>query len=214
MVSPAGEEKEIALRDEKSLHSYPVSYDSEGTWTLIAETTPGYFAMYTDKKGRKRHSLKPLSSFIENASEVESSMRSSQWTKAYVTCEKPSPDFPSRAGLPLEIVPLKNPQLLKEGDSLEVQVYNDGKPYLGNGAWDATYNGFSTEAEDMFIPRTEVKGGVFTIPVDHSGRWFVRFFTKQDAPADARDQYLTEKRTSTMTFEVRNERKRPKSDSH
>lgn len=214
VIDPEGVSAEITLRDEKSLHSYLVKYEKPGTYILVAETNPGYFAMYTDKKGRKRHSLKPMHTFVDKADSVESSMRSSQWTKTYVTSGTPSDPFPAQAGLPLELLPGKDLSGLTQGDSVPFKVYYDGKPYVGKGFWDATYAGFSTEAEDMYFPRTEVTNGEFTLPIDHSGRWFVRFFTKTDAPEDKKSEYLTEKRTTSLTFEVRNPRIRPKTDSH
>ncbi|PIE58672.1 MAG: hypothetical protein CSA33_01860 [Desulfobulbus propionicus] len=211
--SPEGKTKRLALRDEQTLHSYLIHYDVEGTWTLTAETTPGYYAIYTDKKGKIRHTLQPLSAFLDTAERVQSSMRSSQWTKTYVTCGTSSTPFPSQVGLPLEIVPLHNPLLLKVGSQLTVQIYTNGEPYQGTGVWDATYNGYSTEAEDMYVQKTTVEGGKFVVPIDHPGRWYVRFFTKKAAPLDKRDRYRTEKRTTTLSFEVRNERRRPRSPS-
>lgn len=214
VVDPQGITEEIQLRDEKSLHSYVVTYEKKGTYSLIVETTPGYFAMYTDKKGRKRHSLKPLHTFIDNAKEVKSCMRSSQWGKTYIKSGVSSDPFPANVGLPLELVPEKDVDGLKKGDAITFQVYNEGKPYTGKGSWDATYAGFSSEAEDMYFQRTEMSGGKFTLPIEQSGRWFVRFFIKTEAPENKKNEYLTEKRTTTLTFEVRNKRIRPKIDSH
>jgi uncharacterized GH25 family protein len=214
VIVPDGRANEIALRDDRSLHSYLVTYEQPGTYALVAETNPGHFAMYTDKRGRQRHSLKPMSAFAGEAAEILSSMRSSQWAKTYVFCETPSDSFPARVGLPLELVPATDLSRLKEGDSLSIQVFNDGAPYTGEGFWDATYNGYSTEAEDMYIPRTACAGGRFVMPVDVSGRWFVRFFTKTPAPEDKRSEYRTEKRTTTLVFEVRNARRRPEIDGH
>jgi len=213
VIAPDKSVTEIKLRDEKSLHSYPFPYDKKGTYTLIAETNPGYFALYTDKKGRRRHSLKPLSTFIDNAKEVESSMRSSQWAKTYVVASEQTNPFPAYVGLPLEIVPLKDVTNLKEGAEIEFQIYLDGKPYTGEGAWDATYNGFSTEAEDLYSPRQKLEGGKFTLKTVASGKWFVRFFTKTPTTGEKRKEYYTEKRTATLVFEIRNERRRPK-DEH
>ena len=213
VVDPDKQENNVQLRDEKSLHSYVIDYEKEGTYALVAETTPGLFAMYTDKKGRERHSFKPLSTFIDNAESIKSSMLSSQWAKAYVVCDHPSVEFPGQVGLPLELVPLQDPATLKEGDRLTLQVYYEGKPYAGVGFWDATYGGYSTEAEDMYVQRTKVTGGRISVPVDASGRWFVRYYTKVDAPEEKHDQYLTEKRTTTLTFMVRNERRQPEADS-
>lgn len=214
VMAPDGSVTDVELKDEKSLHSYQIKYDKQGTYVLTAETMPGYFAMYTDKKGRKRHSLKTLDTFVDKAESVQSSMRSSQWAKTYVTCDTPSETFPAEVGLPMELVPDKDPTQLKEGDTITFTVINDGKPYEGAGAWDATYAGFSTEAEDMYYSRKEINGGKFSLPVDHSGRWFVRFFTKNDAPEEMKSKYFKEKRTSTVTFLVRNERKRPKISDH
>jgi len=210
VIAPDQTMTEVTLRDEKSLHSYLIKYEQVGTYALVAETIPGYFAMYTDKKGRKRHSLKPLHTFIHNASEVETSMRSSQWVKTYVVSGEPSIPFPGEVGMPMELVPLKDVFTLQKGDTLEIQVFNEGKPFTGEGFWDATYNGFSTESEDLYLPSTQVKGGKFVVPIDASGRWYVRYFTKTDAPEEKRGEYLTEKRTATLVFEVRNKRKRPK----
>ncbi len=210
VITPEKQVQEVALRDEKSLHSYVITYDLPGTYVLTAETNPGYFAMYTDKKGRKRHSLQPLYTFADKAQSIESSMRSSQWAKTYVTSDTPSENFPAQVGLPFELVPDKDPGSLLKGDEITFTVYVNGKQYTGEGHWDATYAGFSTEAEDMYFQRTVVTGGTFTIPIEEAGRWFVRFFTKTPAPEEKKELYLTEKRTATITFEVRNTRKRPK----
>lgn len=211
--APNGTTSDVALRDEKSLHSYVITYDQPGTYVLTAETTPGYFTMWKDLKGRKRHLIGPMSALGDKAQEIFSSLRSSQWTKTYVVCEEPSAEFPAFIGLPLELVPVKDVSKLKKGESLELQVYMDGKPYTGKGFWDATYNGFSTCAEDMYVPRREVADGVIRLPVDVTGRWFVRFYTKTPAPQGTKE-FLQEKKTTTLVFEVPNERKRPKIDSH
>ncbi|PIE57036.1 MAG: hypothetical protein CSA34_01680 [Desulfobulbus propionicus] len=213
VIHPDGSVDHVQLRDEKSLHSYLVTYEQPGTYTLVAETVPGYFAMYTDKKGRKRHSLKPLNTFVEEAVEISSSMRSSQWAKTYVVSGEPSAQFPAVVGLPLELVPVRDVSALKEGEKLEIQIYENGKPFIGEGVWDATYSGFSTEAEDMYIPQTQIAKGKFTVPLDVGGRWFIRFFVKTEAPEKFREQYLMEKRTATLVVEARNERRRPRVES-
>lgn len=214
VFAPDGTASEVTLRDDRSLHSYLISYDNPGTYTLAAETRPGYFAMYIDKKGRKRHSLKPLSTFADKAQEVLTSMRSSQWAKTYVNCASSSKPFPSRIGLPFELVPAGDLSQLKQGEQLELQVYNEGTPYTEEGFWDATYSGFSTEAEDLYIQKTACANGKFAVPIDSAGRWFIRFYSKTPAPEEKKSEYLIEKRTATLVFEVRNPRKRPKVDSH
>ncbi|MFW5497673.1 MULTISPECIES: DUF4198 domain-containing protein [unclassified Maridesulfovibrio] len=210
---PDGKSFNIELRDEKSLHAYLVNYSIPGTYVLTAATNPGHFTTWLDKKGRKRHSIKPMSSVKERATEIVTSLRSSQWTKTYVVCENPSAVFPAIVGMPMELVPAKDVSMLRKGDMLEMQVYMDGKPYHGEGYWDATYNGFSTQAEDMYIQRQQIHDGKIKLPIDVSGRWFVRFFTKKEPMKESSD-FMQEKKTTTLVFEVPNERKRPKLDSH
>ncbi len=211
VLQPDGTKKEIAIKAERTLHSYEVKYEKPGTYVLVAETNPGFFAIYTDKNKRKHHSLKPKYMWVDKAVEIESSMRSSQWTKAYVTCEKPSAKFPAFVGLPLELVPVNEDfSALQEGDKLELQVYFNGKPYKGEGLWDATYGGFSTETEDLYLPRTKIDDGKIVIPLDHGGRWFVRFFTKTEAAEKDKKNNLEEKQTTTLSFMVKNKRKHPK----
>ncbi|CCO25457.1 DUF4198 domain-containing protein [Maridesulfovibrio hydrothermalis] len=213
VIRPDSKVEKIALREGKSLHSYIVNYDLPGTYVLTATTNPGYFTTWLDKKGRKRHSIKPMSSVVNRASKIVSSLRSSQWTKTYVVCENPSAIFPAVVGLPMELVPSKDVNMLKKGEVLTFQVYMDGKPYRGHGYWDATYNGFSTQAEDMYIPRQESSNGQIKLPLDVTGRWFVRFYTKTP-PAEGSKDFLLEKKTTTLVFELPNERKNPKINSH
>ncbi|WP_250645531.1 DUF4198 domain-containing protein [Salidesulfovibrio onnuriiensis] len=211
---PDGSIVEIKLRKEKSLHSYLVEYDMPGTFALMAETTPGYFTKWKDAKGRDRHSIKPLSAVADKASAIDMSVFSRQWTKTYVTCDAPSEQFPAALGLPLELVPARDPSTWKQGDTVEFTIQRYGRPYTGPGEWDASYMGYSTQAEDMFIQKTPVKDGVVRFKLATTGRWFVRFAIKTDAPENKKSEYLTQKLTTTMVFEVPNERRKPKVDSH
>ncbi|WDP92744.1 MAG: DUF4198 domain-containing protein [Desulfobacter sp.] len=214
VIAPDGTATPMAVRNETGLHSYMVDYNTPGTWTLTAETTPGYYTVYTDKKGRERHTIKPMARIKERARKVHKSYFAKQYAKTYVNCKTPSQEFPAAVGLPLELVPVKDIFTLKPGDPLELDVMLDGKPYAGKGTWDATYLGFSTLAEDNFYPKTPVEGSRLSIPIPHAGRWFVRYFIKKDAPEADRDNYLQMKLTATLTFQIDNERKTPKAQGH
>ena len=205
--TPSGNIQNIAIRNETGLHSYMVDYDTPGTYCLTAETNPGYYTVYTDKKGRERHTIKPKSAVMEKAAEIKTSLYSKQFTKTYVTCKAPSETFPAVIGLHLELVPAQDPSTIKPGEKITFSVYRNGKPYTGEGTWDATYNGFSTEAEDNFHPKTKSINGTFDVPIPNAGRWFVRYFIKADAAADKRDLYSQEKLTATLVFQVSNPRK-------
>jgi len=214
ITAPDGTVSGITVRDETSLHSYMVDYDIPGTWILTAETTPGYFTMYTDKKGRDRHAIKPMDHVRDQAAEIHKSYYSRQFAKTYVSCESPSETFPARAGLFMELAPATDIFHLKAGETLALDVYMDGEPYAGEGVWDATYMGFSTESEDHFHPKTPVTGSRLSIPVPHPGRWFVRYAVTVPAPEKDRDKYRQMKLTTTLTFQIDNARKTPESDSH
>jgi uncharacterized GH25 family protein len=207
--TPADEVREISVRDETSLHSYMVDYDTPGTYVLTAVTTPGYYTVYTDKSGKERHVIKPKSAVLDRAEEISLSLFSKQYAKTYVRCETSSDPFPAAVGLELELVPTRDISSLKAGDTLELLVYLNGKPYKGPGEWDATYSGYSTEFEDYLFPKTTVEGGGFKIKIPNTGRWFVRYAVKVDAEGEAVAHYNQMKLTATLVFEIPNERKSP-----
>ncbi len=211
---PDGSFQNIKIRNETCLHSYMVRYDLPGTYVLTAETNPGYYTVYIDTKGRKRHTIKPKSAIIDRAEEVTKSLYSKQYTKTYVVCETPSREFPARIGLPLELVPSRDISKLKPGEVLKLQVLLDGKPYTDDGTWDASRNGFSTVSEDNFYPKTHVNGDTIEIPIPHPGRWFVRYYIKIDAEDADREQYTRMKRTSTLVFQIPNQPKRLDRKAH
>lgn len=214
IYKPNGEVQDIRIRNEKCLHSYMVKYEIPGTYVLAAETNPGYYTVYIDKKGRKRHTIKPKSSIDDRAKKVLKSLYSKQYTKTYVVCEKPSTTFPKHIGLPLELVPTKDISSLKAGETLELKVYVDGKPYNGQGVWDATLNGFSTEAEDNFYTKTKVTGNTVQIPIPHPGRWYVRYFIKIKAQGKELKKYTKMKRTATLVFQIPNHPRMSNQNSH
>ncbi len=212
--TPAGEVREMEVRDETGLHSYMVEYDKPGTWTLSAETNPGYYTVFVDEKGAERHAIKPKSAVLDKAKEIKTSLLSKQYTKTYVVCETPSGEFPSRIGLPLELVPAKDVFELKAGEDLELKIYFNGNPYTGKGNWDATYSGFSTESEDYFHPATEIAGDTIRIPLPNTGRWFVRYSIKIEAEGEDLKDYTHMKHTSTLVFQIPNERKGKEPEQH
>lgn len=210
IFSPDGEEKMIQIRNETCLHSYMVDYDQPGTFVLAAETNPGYYTVYLDKKGRERHTIKPKDAIIDKAQKITKSLYSNQYTKTYVVCEEPSAQFPARIGLPLELVPSRDISTLKAGENFELEVYYNGKKFEGEGTWDATYNGYSTASEDFLHQPRQVRGGKISVPITRTGRWFIRFFCKTDATGDDMKKFNKMKHTATLVFLVPNEKKNKK----
>jgi hypothetical protein len=46
------------------------------------------------------------------------------------------------------------------------------------------------------------------------GRWFVRYFVKVDTVGEEKERFTRMKHTATLTFEIPNEKKRPKASGH
>ncbi|MCJ2163357.1 MULTISPECIES: DUF4198 domain-containing protein [unclassified Pseudodesulfovibrio] len=207
VYDPTGKVTEIAPRDETCLQSHMVEYGTNGTYVLTAETNPGFYTKWVDKKGRDRNSIKPMSEVRDQASEIVKSLYSKQYAKSYVRCGEPDGKYQAHVGLPLELVPVQDPTTLKPGDTLVLKVFKGGKRYFGAGHWDATYGGYSTEAEDLYHPGAEVSGDTIRVSLDQPGRWFIRYYIKTDAVPDKKDAYLQLKQTATLVVLVPNERK-------
>jgi uncharacterized GH25 family protein len=205
VFDPTGRSSEIPVREEKSLHSYLIKYDQVGTYSLAAETYPGYCSVYRDKAGKTHHAAKPKSDLPE-AEDVQISVLTFQSTKAYVVCEEPSDKVPAPIGLQLELLPLQDPTKLKPGDGLPLEVFFKGKRFEGKGKWVATYNGYSTAGEDYFHKETEIEGGRFKVPITRPGIWFVRFSSKKEAIGEEalKCNHLNYK--TTLVFQVSGER--------
>ena len=205
VFDPMGRSREIAVMEEKSLHSYLIKYDQVGTYCLAAETKPGYYTVYRDKDGKIHHATKPKSALSE-AEDITLSNLTLQSAKAYVVCEEPYDHVPSPVGFLLELLPLQDPTKLKPGDELPLEVFFKGKRFEGKGKWVATYNGYSTAGEDYFHKETEVEGGKFAVPITRPGIWFVRFSFKQEATGEEalRCNHLNYK--TTLVFQVSGKR--------
>lgn len=214
VIAPSGQAQTVEIMDGKGLHSHMVEYNVPGIWGLTAETTPGYYTVFKDKNGKERHAIKSIDQIKNRLGRVVKSYYAKQYAKTYVKCQTPTGPFPANLGMPLELVPVQNLFELKPGNTLDLEVYLDGKPYEGNGTWDATYMGFSTQAEDNFYPHTQVEGSKVSIPLPNPGRWFIRYFIKTDAPEQDTDKYLQMKLTASLTLQIDNERRIPVSQSH
>jgi len=184
-----------------------VEYEKPGTYVLTAETNPGHYTKWVDKKGRDRSTIKPMSAVKGKASKIVKSLYSKQYAKSYVRCGDPDGKFAARVGLPLELVPMQDPTTLKQGDVLTLKVYREGKPYASKGHWDATYGGYSTESEDLYHSGVDVKGDTIKVALDQPGKWFIRYYIKTDATAEKKDEYLKLKQTATLVVLVPNGRK-------
>lgn len=208
IYQPDGKKLQVPVRDGKGLQSHMLDYDRAGIWMLTAQTTPGYYTIYLDQQGKEHHVIKPRNAVKEKAAEIVASYFSKQYAKTCVVCDIPGSETSLVSGMALELVPSSNLFTIKPGETVEFQVYRDGKPCTGTGTWDATYAGFSTQPEDMFYPKSKVENGHFTMMIAHPGRWFVRYYIKSDAPLTEREKYQEMKLSTSFVFQVENKRRR------
>ncbi len=214
VYGPDGAVSELTPREETGLQSQMVEYAESGVYVLAAETNPGHYTKWVDKKGRDRSTIKPMSAVKDKASEIVKALYSKQYAKTYVRCGEPDGSYVARVGLPLELVPMQDPTTLKPGDVLTLKVFRNGQRYFGPGHVDATYGGYSTESEDLAFPGGETSGDTLRITLDHSGKWFIRYYIKTDAEPESREEYLQLKQTATLVVLVPNERKTPAPGHH
>lgn len=103
-------------------------------------------------------------------------------------------------GLPMEIVPLRDPTTLKAGAMLEVKVLFDGKPAASTVVY-GTYAGFSEVPGTFAYTTSTDKEGVAKIKLLKKGAWLL--LTKRDDPY--KDASVCDKHafSGAMTFEVK-----------
>nr|WP_321974337.1 DUF4198 domain-containing protein [Pseudodesulfovibrio indicus] len=212
--APDGAVTRFGPRQETGLQSRMVEYAKPGIYVLTAETNPGHYTKWVDKKGRNRSTIKPMSAIKDQASSVVTALYSKQYAKTYVRCGETDGTFQARVGLPLELVPVQDPTALKPGDVLTLKIFMDGRRYFGPGHIDATYDGYSTESEDLYLPGEAVTGDTVTLSLDRPGRWFIRYYVKTPASQEAKGDYLQQKRTATLVILVPNERRHPRAEHH
>ena len=163
----------------------------EGTYLGFAAMEPVFVSMTPE--GRKRKSKKELSDAI-SCRHVEF------FAKAIFYAGKPGGSaYKSVLGHTLEMIPQKDPCLLKSGDYLPVKVMFNGKPLVDEVVF-ATYVGFSTREEYPFAARTDADG-IVNIRIIHPGIWWVKIPLKkirEDKSECDVDQYAT-----ILTFEVK-----------
>ena len=194
-------------RDEDKTTLLAYQTGDAGTYSIGVSTAPRIIELSAeDFNDYLRHDgvVDTLQQRTEDGElETAVSERYSKHVQAIVQVgEDHSGAFGATLGYPVEFIPLMNPYSLGVGDSLEARFERDGKP-VANQMIYASYEGFHRHDEDgnhveAFTQRTNADGLV-TIPLDHSGRWYVRtiFMEKIDDPdADYESNW------ATLTFEV------------
>ena len=173
-----------------------VKFKEPGSYIIAAKLKPGFYTMYVEK-GEIHHKPGPKTGLKG----VILSLYYEQYAKCLVNVgEKDLINFDRPVGHKLEIVPLKNPLNLKQGDLLPIKVLFGGKPAKFCKVY-ATYAGFSTGDDFAYATSTDDEG-IAKIRLIHWGPWLVKAKIKLPAPDNLKDKCNELSYTATLTFEV------------
>jgi uncharacterized GH25 family protein len=172
-----------------------VEFSQKGTHLITAELNPGFYTIYSED-GKKKHHMGPKTG-LEN---VEMSLHFQQQGKAIVNVGGLDETFRKPVGHTLEIIPLKNPALLREGDTLPIEVLFEGKPVPGYPKLMATYMGFSTTG--AFAYATSVVHGRSEVKILRSGVWYINVNYRARPTGEMAEKCDELSYTATLTFEV------------
>ncbi|MFH0730723.1 MAG: DUF4198 domain-containing protein [Pseudomonadota bacterium] len=189
LIAPDGEKIKVAPANAVDFKGEgPLK--KEGAYLAVAKKIEGFFSKTTD--GYKKASKKELKNAIECSYSGGS-------CKAIINSGKGGGDAYSKAlGHTLEIVPLKNPADLKQGDYMLIKVLYKGEA-LRTDIF-ATFVGFSTEGAWAYTTGIN-KEGIGQVKILHPGVWLIKVSHKEPYPDPKEcDQYSY---TATLTFEVK-----------
>jgi len=162
---------------------------SEGTYLLSVKRKEGFRSQTTE--GYKAQSKVGLANVLDCTF-------SGGYAKAVVQLGKGGGDFFSKPlGHALEIIPLKDPALIRQGDLLPIKVLYRGEPLRAEVR--STYAGFARDAW-AYVSGTN-KEGITQIKILQSGIWLLKVNHKvpyHDPAACDQSSFA-----ATLTFEVK-----------
>lgn len=182
--------KEIPLT-QTSLTQYKFIPKREGTYMILANVHPGYLTKTT-----QGYKLKPK----KGLEEVLSCFRYDIRAKAIVCVGSKGKKIDNVVGDLLEIIPLKNPDQLKEEDLFPLKVIYDGKP-LSHAILRVTYEGFSDQPNTFASTAMTDKDGEAHVRLLKKGTWLVTVTHKVPYPDS--EECDESKYTCSFTFKVK-----------
>ncbi|PIR39245.1 MAG: hypothetical protein COV35_01645 [Alphaproteobacteria bacterium CG11_big_fil_rev_8_21_14_0_20_39_49] len=109
----------------------------------------------------------------EESDQKSNSIGYYQYAKAYSTLHKTSDTWKNPLGHKLEIIPLSHPNLLYEGDTLQIKVLFNGKA-APNKTINAIYQNFRFQKHgEVPISTTTDKDGIASIRFDKANRYLI-----------------------------------------
>lgn len=161
-----------------------------GVYLVTAAKKPGFYT-----KLAKGFSRKPKTGLQG----VKSCTHSLAFLKAVVNLGQGGGEVSRVVGQELELVPLKNPAMLKVGDYLPIRVLFQGKPVQGYPLVLATYAGFPSSL--AYAHASHAGGdGVAKLRILHPGLWLVYVNLKKHYPNPKECDQTSY--TSVLTFQI------------
>jgi uncharacterized GH25 family protein len=161
---------------------------AEGTYMVVMKTNNAFIALDGEKFNEylKEDGLDDIYSHRERNKTLADSAREfySRHTKLLIQCGTKTDDtFKKEVGLPIEIIPDKNPYTLKIGDRIKFKILLNGKPLFGAKVkvWIKQKN--KTSIQNIYAQQD----GMIETSVSNSGTWMVSVVTmmkSQDPKAD------------------------------
>jgi uncharacterized GH25 family protein len=203
--SPSGETKELTP-GEGGFQATPIEFPAKGTYRVAAELNATYVSEIMED-GKFQVVQKAKDELPKNAKIIESKFRI-QSAKAIVNIGEIDPKDQAAStpvGHDLEIIPLKNPIQLREGDYLPFKIQFKGSVLqspLAAAEIKATYLGFST-GKGVFAWTGELdREGIVKLKLIRSGIWQIHVVHSQEPPSQMAGKADKMEYKASLTFEV------------
>ena len=203
--TPSGEVKELTP-GEGGFQATPIDFPAKGTYRVAAELNATYVTEIVED-GKFRVVQKPRDELPKNAKIIESKFRL-QSAKAIINIGEIDPKDQAASapvGHELEIIPLKNPIHLREGDYLPFKILFKGSPLQSPRAAPeikATYLGFST-GKGVFAWSGEMdREGIVKLQLIRSGIWQIHVVDSQEPSPEMVGKADKMEYKASLTFEV------------
>jgi uncharacterized GH25 family protein len=203
--TPSGETKELTPGDG-GFQATPIDFPAKGTYRVAAELNATSVAEIMEG-GKFQVVQKPKDELPKNAKIIESKFRL-QSAKAIINIGEIAPNDQAASapvGHDLEIIPLKNPIHLREGDYLPIKIQFKGTPLqspLAAPEIKATYLGFST-GKGVFAWTGEMdREGIVKLKLIRSGIWQIHVVHSQEPPPEMAGKADKMEYKASLTFEV------------
>jgi uncharacterized GH25 family protein len=197
LIDPTGKIESLSPNPE-GLLATRIDFDKKGTYLVTAELKPGFYTMWFEE-GRINHRIGPKT----DLSNVMVSTYYEQFAKAIINVEAGDSNFVAPIGQKIEIVPLKNPIDLRDGDFLPIRILYEGNPLSSYPTVYATYLGFSTQDETYAYTTTADGAGIAEIKIIRPGIWMVKVNYKTHPTEELEDKCNELSYTATLSFEVK-----------